>query len=167
MDRKNLFPTLVAGFGAAVLTTVPGIKNFACCLIVPMAVIVALYLDVRINKSILPVTVKTALAFGFFTALFTTIFSTFFDVLITFITHTNDFIEALPQTESMVRQYHLGELLGQTMAVLKQMSNQIKINGFSLLYTFGMLFSNFVIDTIFGLLGGLLGMTFINKRTQI
>ncbi len=167
MDRRNLFPTLVAGFGAAVLTTVPGIKNFACCLIVPLAVIVALYLDLKINKAILPVTVKTALIFGFFTALFATIFSTFFDVLITFITHSNDFIEALPQTESMVRQYHLGYLLGQTLALLKQMANQIKLDGFSLLYTFGILFSNFVIYTIFGLLGGLLGMTFINRRTQI
>lgn len=167
MDRKNLFPSLVAGFGAAVLTTVPGIKNFACCLIVPMAVIIALYLDIKINKTILPVTIKTALIFGFFTALFATIFSTFFDVLITYITHSNDFIQALPQTESMVRQYHLEVLLDQTMSVLKQMSNQIKISGFSLLYTFGILISNFIINTIFGLLGGLLGMIFINRRTQI
>ncbi len=167
MNRKNLFPTLVAGFGASVLTTVPGIKNFACCLIVPLAVIAALYLDLRVNKAILPVNIKKALIFGFFTALFTTLFSTFFDVLITFITHSNDFIEALPQTESMVRQYHLDYLLNQTMALLKQMASQIKLYGFSLLYTFGILFSNFVIYTIFGLLGGLLGMTFINRRTQI
>ena len=167
MDRKNLFPTLVAGFGAAVLTTVPGIKNFACCLLLPMAVVVALFLDHKLNKTQLPITLKSAISFGFFTALFATIFSTFFDVLITFITHTNDFIQALPQTEMMVRQYHLETLLEQTMTLLKQMASDIQVSGFSILYTFGIFISNFIINTIFGLLGGILGMTFINKRTQI
>lgn len=167
MDRKSLFPSLVAGFGAAVLTTVPGIKNFACCLLVPLAAVTALFLDHKLNKTRLPITLKSALFFGFFTALFATVFSTFFDVLITFITHTNDFIQALPQTESMVKQYHLDALLEQTMELLKQMARDIQSSGFSPLYTFGIFFSNFIINSIFGLMGGILGMTFLNRRTQI
>ncbi len=167
MDKKKLLPPLVCGFGAAVLTTVPGIKNFACCLIVPLAAVLSIYLDHKINRTNLPINAKSAIWFGIITGLFATLFSTFFDLLITYITHTNDFVQALPQTESVISHYKLNALLDQTMVLLRQMSNEITASGFSAFYAVGILFSNFVINLIFGLLGGLLGMTFINKRTQV
>ena len=167
MNRKNYLPSLVCGFGAAVLTTVPGIKNLACCLIVPLAAIISLFMEHKINKTELPIGFKTAVKFGILTGIFASIFSTFFDVLITYIMHTNDFVQSFPQTEILIRQYKLGILLDQTMALLRQMSNDIQLNGFSFFYTAGIFISNLVVDTIFGFLGGLLGMTFINKRTQV
>ncbi len=167
MDKKRVFPALVCGFGASVLNTIPGIKNLGCCLIVPLAVIFAMFLDYRINKSRLPLDLKTALMFGILTGLFVTLFSTFFEVLITFITRTNDFVEALPQTEMLIRQYKLGVLFDQTMSVLHQMVDQIKANGFSLLYTAGIFTSNLVINSVFGLLGGIIGMAYLNKRANL
>ncbi|MCK7524986.1 MAG: hypothetical protein MZV64_48975 [Ignavibacteriales bacterium] len=51
MNFKKYLPTLVCGFGAAVLSTVPGIKNFSCCLIVPAAAAISILLDKKINNS--------------------------------------------------------------------------------------------------------------------
>ena len=167
MDKNKFSPALVAGFGAAVLTTVPGIKDFGCCLIVPLAAVLSLYLDHRINKTELPISGKKAVLFGLLTGLFAATFATFFDVLITYITHSNEFVNSLPQTENMIQSSPLGPLLQQSLALLKQMAAQIKSDGFSILYTIAMLISNMFIDSIFGILGGLLGMTFLNKRTQI
>ena len=166
MDRKNYLPPLVCGFGAAVLTTVPGVKSFGCCLIIPLAAILSLFLDHKINKSELPFNFKHAMLLGLLTGIFATFFATIFDVLMTYILHTNEFVQTLPQTEELVRQYKLGVLLNQTMGMLKQMSKDIQQNGFSLFYIVGIFFSNFIINSIFGMLGGLLGLSFINKKAQ-
>ncbi len=167
MDNNKFLPALVCGFGAAVLTTVPGVKDFGCCLIVPLAAVMSLYLDHKINKTELPVRGKKAVIFGLLTGLFAASFATFFDILITYIAHTNDFVTSLPQTEQMIQNSPIGDLLKQSLDLLKLMSTQIKTNGFSILYTVAMLISNMVIDSIFGILGGLLGMSFLNKRTKI
>ncbi len=166
MNKQKLFPPLVSGFAAAVLTTVPGVKNMGCCLIVPLAAVLALFLDHKINKTQLPINFKTAVLFGILTGIFAAVFSTLFDVLITFITKSNDFVEALPQTEMLISQYKLGALLDQTMAIMHQMVHDIKTYGFSFLYTVGIFTSNLLINTIFGFLGGLIGMSFLNKRLQ-
>ena len=167
MDRKRIFPALVCGFGAAVLNTVPGIKNLGCCLIVPLAAVFALFLDHKINKTLFPIDFKNAVFFGILTGIFATFFTTFFDVLITFITKSNDFVEALPQTETLLRQYKLGNLLDQTMVILQQMVTDIKTTGFSLLYTIGIFSSTLIVNIIFGLLGGLLGMAYLNKKANL
>jgi hypothetical protein len=164
MNQNKFLPALVCGFGAAVLTTVPGVKNFACCLIVPLAAIISINLDHRLNHSEFPIRPGKAIFFGILTGIFAALFSTFFDVLITYLTHTNDFIEALPQTESLIREYKLNLLLDQTLAIFKNISTEITTRGFSLFYTFAMLMSNLFVDIIFGLIGGLAGMSFFNKR---
>jgi len=167
MNKNKFLPPIVCGFGAAVLTIVPGIKSFSCCLIVPLAGILSIYLDHRINKSELPIRIKHAIWFGFMTGIIATLFATSLDVLITYLAHTNDFVQALPQTEAVIRHYKLNQVLDQTMSMLRQMSNDITMYGFSAFYTAGILFSNFIINTIFGILGGILGMIFINKRTSV
>lgn len=166
MNRNKYLPPLVCGFGAAVLTTVPGVKNFACCLIVPLAAVIAINLDHKMNGSELPIKAGKAIFFGVMTGLFAALFSTFFDVLTTYLTHSNDFIDALPQTESFIKQYKLDALLEQTMAIFKKMAADITTYGFSWFYAFAMLFSNIFVDVIFGLFGGLAGMSFFNKRVQ-
>ncbi|MHB8579653.1 MAG: DUF4199 domain-containing protein [Ignavibacteriaceae bacterium] len=167
METKKILPSLVCGFGAAVLTTVPVLKNIGCCLIVPVAAFLSLFLDNRINKSLPPIDFKKAIAFGILTGIFAAFFSTLFDVLITFISHTNDYIDALPQTESLMNSYKLtGPLFDQTISMLRSMAKQIQTNGFSLLYTFMIFVTNIFIDLIFGIFGGLLGMSFLNKRNQ-
>ena len=112
MIFKKYLPTLVCGFGAAVLSTVPGIKNFSCCLIVPAAAAISILLDKKINNSNEKVLVGKSLGFGFLTGLFATLFITTFEMLLTYFTKSNDYIQSLPQTEIVMRQLDLGPFFG-------------------------------------------------------
>lgn len=163
---KKIFPALVSGFGASVLTTIPMLKSFACCLLVPAASVFALFLDRRINKNYEKITIQKALGFGFLTGLFATFFITSFDVLITFITKTNDLIYTIPQIEIMMREWNMGVLVDESINMIKQMAAEIETTGFSLLYTVMIFFSNFFSNTIFGMIGGVLGMAILNRRTD-
>ncbi len=164
MNTHKFMPPLVCGFGAAVLSTIPGIKSLGCCLVIPIAAWLSLILNEKINKIRPPVSLQNAFFFGLATGLFAAIFSTGFEILITSIMHTNDFVQSLPQTESLIRGWNLGELWTQTSALLHKMSLDIQTSGFSLLYTFVILISNIFIDSLFGMIGGLIGMSVQNKR---
>jgi len=166
MNSNKFLPPLVCGFAAAVISTIPGIKTIGCCIVIPAAAWFALILEQRINKAEPPISSKTALVFGLMTGIFAALFSTAFDVLITLIAHSNDFVESLPQTEIAMRNLNLGDIWDQTFSLLKTMAQQIKATGFSLLYTIAILFSNLFIDAIFGIVGGLLGMMIQNKKTS-
>jgi hypothetical protein len=167
MNSHKYFPPLVCGFGAAVISTIPGVKSIGCCLIIPVAAWLSLVLNEKINKVKPPVTAVNALFFGLLTGLFAAIFSTGFDIIMTLIMHTNDFVQTLPQTESVVKAWNLGQLWTETSALLHRMSNEIQNNGFSLIYTISILFSNLIIDSIFGIIGALIGMSIQNKRKII
>lgn len=160
---KKYIPTFIAGFGAAVLSIVPGIKSFSCCLIVPGAAILALFLDQRVNKNFERITSGKAIMFGIMTGLFATIFITALDLLITFITKTNDFVEALPQSEDLIRELKFGPMAEESLKLMKQMAKQIQKTGFSALYLLILFTSNFITNLIFGIIGGLIGMGLINK----
>ena len=164
MNSHKFFPALVCGFGAAVLNTIPGVKSIGCCLVVPVAAWFSLILDEKINKVQPPVPIQNAFFFGFLTGFFAAIFSTGIDVIITLIMHTNDFVQTLPQTEKVIKGWNLGGIWSQTSSLLHKMSTEIQTNGFSLIYTVAILFSNVIIDSFFGMIGGLIGMQIQNKR---
>ncbi len=167
MSSKYYLPSLVTGFGAAVLTTVPGVKEFGCCLIVPLAVFTALLLFRKTLNGDKNLTVKTSLIIGLITGIFAALFTTFFDIIITLFTHSNDFVQSLPQTIQVLDELKLGEAARQTIDLMNGMANQITATGFSLLYTIFILFSNLIIDSVFGLLGGMLGRIIVNRRPSI
>ena len=164
MSSKKYFPSLVCGFGAAVLTTVPGIKSFGFCLLVPAAAVLSLFLHQKVTGSNADIDSGTAITFGILTGLFAAIFASFFDVLITFFTHTNDFVQTLPQSSAIAKSV-LGSVVDQMMKTFNKMASDIQTKGFSLLYTIAVLIGNGVMYLIFGMLGGLLGRSFINKRS--
>lgn len=161
---KKYLPAFITGFAASVLSIVPGIKSFSCCLIVPGAVILALILDQKVNKNFERIQFGKAIMFGFMTGLFATIFITAFDLLITFITKTNDFVEALPQSETLIKEFKFGPMAEESLKLMKQMAKEIQRTGFSGLYLFILFTSNFLTNTIFGIIGGLVGMGLLNKR---
>ncbi len=165
MTTHKYLPSFVCGFSAAVISTIPGIRSIACCFVVPAAAWFSLVLDHKINKAEPPVSVQNALFFGLLTGLFAAIFSTGLDILMTFIMHSNDFVRSLPQTEIIARQWNLGDIWNQTQSLLRKMSTDIKVNGFSLTYSAAILFSNLIIDIVFGIIGGLLGMLIQNRKT--
>jgi hypothetical protein len=162
-SKKYIAP-LACGFGAAVLSVIPGLKALACCLIVPLAAILSLVLDQKINNIIENISSKKAIIFGVLTGIYSAIFASGFEIMITYVAKTNDFVESIPATEALLRDYDLGPLLDHSMGIINKMAEDIKTNGFSLLYSLMILFSNLLINTIFGLLGGLLGMVFLNRK---
>lgn len=164
MFLKKYTSPLVCGFGASVLSIIPELKMLACCLVIPVAALLSLFLDQKINRLNEKIDSRKAITFGLLTGLFAALFATSFDILLTMITRTNDFVQTLPQTESLIREYNLGPIVDDTIKLLKEMISDIKNNGFSGLYAFAMLFSNLVINTLFGLIGGLIGMNYLNKR---
>lgn len=164
ISSKQYISPLVCGFGAAVLSVIPGFKQLACCLVVPLAAFFSLYLDQKINRIDEKVSSRKAISYGLLTGLFAALFATFFDMLMTYVTQSNDFVQALPETEAMIRDFNFGPFVKETIKVLRTMSDDIKNYGFSGLYLFSMLMSNLVANSVFGLIGGLLGMNYINKK---
>jgi hypothetical protein len=166
MNFKKYLPTLVCGFGAAVLSTVPGIKNFSCCLIVPAAAAISILLDKKINNTNEKVLLGKTLGFGFLTGLFATIFITTFEMLVTYFTKSNDFIQSLPETEIIMRQWDLGPMIDESLKLIKSVAKEIQKNGFSFFYLLMIFTSNFMINSIFGMIGGALGMSLANRKAR-
>lgn len=163
---KKIFPMLIAGFAAAVLSIVPILKGFSCCLLIPLASILSLFLDIKVNQNLDKIRISKAIWFGFLTGFFATIFYVSFDLIITFITKTNDLIESLPQSEIIINQMNLGEFAKEPMKLMRSIAEEIKTEGFSLLYAFLIFFSNFITNSIFGIIGGLVGMGIFNKKRE-
>ena len=163
MSLKKYLPTLVFGFGAAVLATVPGIKNFSCCLLVPGAAVFAILLDKKITNTNEKISVGKGVLFGFLTGVVATLFITLFEMLITYFTKTNDFIQNLPQSEIIMHQWNLGPMVDESLKMIKNMAKEIEKTGFSFIYLILIFFSNFIINSIFGMIGGALGVNIANR----
>lgn len=165
MKSKYISP-LICGFGAAVLTVVPGLKEIGCCLIIPFSAALSIYLYQKSIMSNEAVTSKQAAFFGLFTGIFAAIFSTLLEVLFTAIFHSNDFVKSLPEVESLFRSFASQNLLDEIFKIYKKMAEDIRNKGFSLSYTIYYYIATSITSVIFGLIGGFIGMVFINKRNK-
>lgn len=164
--KKYLSP-FVSGFGAGVLQVVPVAKSFACCFIIPLAAFISLVLEQKSKNDYSKIPMKKALLFGFLTGLYAAIFGSFFDVFITLITKNNDIIALLPELQKMVTSFPVSDEVRQEVLQLFQgVRDDIITYGFSALYTFSILINNFIVNSIFGIVGGLVGAQIINKRNQ-
>ncbi len=166
MNYNKYLPSIVTGFGAAVLSTIPGIKNLNCCLIIPAAAFLSIYLYSKSTGNDSPIKLNKALSYGLITGLIAALFSSLFDILITYITHSNGLVVGLEQTEEMMQELKLGKLIDASLEIMRKMVTEIEATGFSALYTVMITISNFFIFSIFGMLGGLLGMAVLNKRNR-
>ncbi len=166
MTFKKYLPTLVCGFGAAVLSTIPGIKNFSCCLIVPAAAVLSIFLDKKITNSNERIAIGKSLIFGFLTGIFATTFITIFEMILTYFTKSNDFIQSIPQSEIVMRQLDLGPMFDESLKLIKSVAKDIEKTGFSFIYLLMILSSNLIINSIFGMIGGALGMSLINRKVR-
>lgn len=166
MIPKKYFPSLTAGFGAAVLSIIPGLKSLTCCLIVPAAAYLSLYLFNKTMNGKLPIKLNRALSFGLITGLIAALFVTIFDLIITYLTHTNDLVNGLPQFKELLGQYELGSIMDESLKLMGNMVAEIKKTGFSALYTVMVTASNFFVLSLFGMLGGLVGMAMLNKKNK-
>ena len=163
MNKKYL-SALVCGFGAAVLTTIPGIQSVACCLLVPIASAISIFLYKKSQPDLLKIRTGTGILLGILTAVFAALFASGFEIIITYLTKTSDLVVSMPQAEKVVKDMNLGPAAEESMKVLKQMVSEIQSKGFSFLYTFLITTTNLISYSIFGMLGGVIGTAIINKR---
>lgn len=163
MNKKYL-SALVCGFGAAVLTTIPGVQTIACCLLVPIASAISIFLYKKSQQDLLKIQTGTGIFLGLLTAVFAALFASGFEIIITYITRTSDLVTSMPQAEKVVKDMNLGPAAEESMKVLKQMISEIQSKGFSFLYAFLITTTNLITYSIFGMLGGLIGTAVINKR---
>ncbi len=164
---KKYLSAFVVGFGAGVIQVVPVAKSFACCLIIPAAAALALSLDQKANKYTFPIEFKRAAVIGLLTGLWAALFGTFFDVFITFVTKNNDVIASFGQLQKMVTSFPFDETVKkEVMSLLSTIVNDISSKGFSWLYTISVGFNNLIVDTIFGFVGGIIGMQILNSKSR-
>jgi hypothetical protein len=165
MNKKYL-SALVCGFGAASLTTVPGIQSVACCLLVPIASVISIFLYKKSQHDLLRIKTGTGIMLGLLTAIFAAVFASGFEIIITYLTRTSDLVVSMPQAEQVVKDLNLGPAAEESMEVLKQMVRDIQSKGFSFLYAFLITITNLITYSIFGMLGGVIGTAIINKKSN-
>ena len=164
---KKYISSFVCGFGAGVLQIVPIAKSFSCCLILPIASFIAILLDRRANNIFGKIPIKRALMIGLMTGIYAAIFGTALDLIITLITKNNDLIAAFPELQRMVSGFPLDQnIKNEILSLFQKVRSEILLYGFSWLYTISVLINNFVVNTIFGSIGGLIGAQIINSRTN-
>lgn len=164
---KKYISPVVCGFAAGVLQVVPLIKSFSCCLILPAAAFFALLLDQKATKSTERIQMSKALLFGLYTGLVAAFFGTIFEIMITFITRQNDIIIAFPEMQRMVEGFPLSpEIKNEVMSIFQTVRKELMDTGFSWIYTISILFNNFFINSIFGIIGGLIGAQIINSKNK-
>ena len=166
MNNRYL-PALVCGFGAAVLTTIPGLESFACGLLVPIASVLSVRLYKKANTEIAVLNTGPGVFLGLLTGIFAAGFASIFEVIITYFTKTNDLVAGYPQAEQVIRDLNLGDMAKESLILLKNMISDIQTKGFSFLYAVIITFSNLLSYSIFGMLGGVIGTAMINKRNKL
>ncbi len=162
---KKYLAALICGFGAGVLQIVPLVKNFSCCMILPLTAFISLLLDQRATKNFEKIPMKKALLFGLFTGLFAALFGSVLEILITFISRHNDVIASFTDLQRIVQNLPLSEeIKKEVLNIFQSVREDILKNGFSILYTFSVIVNNFIVNSIFGSVGGLVGAQIINSR---
>jgi len=162
---KKFLPSLVSGFGAGVLSVVPIIKTFACCLIIPAAATLSILLYQRAENVDEKIETGKAIFLGVFTGIFAALFATTFEVVITLFTKQNDLIAAFGNMQQMINSFPLDDQLKQEVIdLINMVVTELKTTGFSVIYSVTLLFNNLVINSIFGLAGGVIGLQIINAK---
>jgi hypothetical protein len=162
---KKYLAALICGFGAGVLQIVPLVKNFSCCMILPLTAFISLLLDQRATKNFEKIPMKKALLFGLFTGLFAALFGSVLEILITFISRHNDVIASFTDLQRIFQNLPLSEeIKKEVLNIFQSVREDILKNGFSILYTFSVIVNNFIVNSIFGSVGGLVGAQIINSR---
>lgn len=165
--KSKYISTFICGFSAAVLTIVPGLKEVGCCLIIPFAAAMSLFLYQKSDKTLERISTSQALIFGLITGMFAAIFSSVFEIIFTAIFKTNDFVRSLTQLEIAFRSFISNELIDEVFQIYKRMAEDIKAKGFSFTYSIYYFLATSITSLIFGLIGGLLGMAFLNRRSKM
>jgi hypothetical protein len=166
MNKKYISP-MIFGFVAGVLMVVPVIKSLGCCLLLPLAAFFSLMLEQKANNNYEKLDIKKGLIFGLITGLVAAFFGTFFDFLITLITHKNDFVITFPKLVETINSFPVDDLTKEeVIKILSGIVENITSSGFSSVYIISLFINNLIMNTIFGILGGIIGVQILNSRNK-
>ena len=161
---KRIIAPFVTGFGAGVFKIVPIIKGLSCCLIIPAAAFFALFLDQKANNNYEKIPVSKAIVFGLLTGLFAAVFGTSIDLVVTFITKSNEVVTNLPQIQEMLGGMPANSIVKEVIDIYAQIARDITATGFSGVYAVLIFGGSLLTDPIFGMIGGLIGMQVLNSK---
>lgn len=146
---------------------VPVIKSLACCLLLPVAAFFSLMLDQKANSDFSRLDIKKGVLFGLVTGLVAAFLGTFFDFVITLITHQNDLVITFPELVKTINSFPMDNLTKEeVIGLLSGVVEHITESGFSSLYTFSLLANNLIVNSIFGILGGIIGVQILNSKNK-
>lgn len=154
----------MCGFAAGVLNIVPLVKTLSCCVIVPVAAFFALILHQKANKNEPDIKASLAVLLGLSTGIFAAFFGTAFDMLIVFMTREISIAGSLPELENMLQSIYPASLAREVMDIMYRVVDEINKYGFSMLYTLSVFMSSLIVNSVFGIIGGLIGMQIIKRR---
>ena len=158
-------PAVVAGFGAGVLHVVPLTKALTCCLVVPLASVAAIILEQKSTNLSGDIELNRGIILGLLTGIFAALFGSFFDIFITFITRNNEIITAFSELTELVDTFPVSEeVKNESLKLMNSVAKSIKETGFSTIYSFTVIFNNLIVDSIFGVFGGIIGTKVVNAR---
>jgi len=86
--------------------------------------------------------------------------------MIIFITRTNEIAESLAEVEKMIDDLPSSPIWKEVMDLMYRISDDINKYGFSFIYFISVFVSSTIVNSIFGIAGGLIGMQILNNRNK-
>jgi len=164
---KKYFPVLVTGFAAGVLHIVPVFKSLTCCLIVPVAAYFTIVLYQKSNNNFEQMELKKGAVLGLLTGVVAALFGSFFDIIITLVTKNNDILNSFNQLTETIDVFPFPqETKDEVLRLMQSVATSIRETGFSFLYSISILVNNLIVNPIFGLIGGLVGVKMLNSKNS-
>ena len=131
----------------------------------PLAAFLSLVLEQRAANDYSKFPMKKAVKFGLITGLYAALFGSVFDIIITLITKQNDVIAMFPELQRMINSFPItADLKNEVLRLFQNVRSEILAYGFSPFYTASVILNNLIVNTIFGIVGGLIGAQIINRK---
>lgn len=163
---RFLSPSLVIGFGIAALLSIPGLQ-IMFFFILPAGAYLAIGYDFKLHPEKSKKLFPSALATGVKTGLFAALFMMFIESLLTYIFKTNNIVMFLPEAVKVIQDLGMPQT-EESVKILEDISTQIKLHGFSAIYTVVYFFSNLITNIIFCTVGAVIfGIIYNNKINRL
>jgi len=162
MQSKRLLPALVCGFGVAVISIIPIIQAMNCCVFTPLAGGLGVYLVFKQSHGDEGFRLQTseAMIMGLLIGLISGVFDAVFQSIIIAVSKTNPVDDAI----FIIKEY---VQITDIPNIILDMAKEIEEKRFSLVLTISIFFTNFIVNTIFAAIGGLIGISMIKRRFNV
>jgi len=162
MQSKRFLPALVCGFGVAVISIIPIIQAMSCCLFTPLAGGLGVYLVFKQSHLDEGFRLKSseAMIMGLLIGLISGVFDAVFQSVIIAVSKTNPVDDAIFIIKEYVKITDIPD-------IILDMAKEIEEKRFSLMLTISIFLTNFIVNTIFAAIGGLIGISMIKRKFNI